>query len=321
MKFIDKVISVYKKELCTRKEENDSVFYFRHTDFEGLNANPYSFKSVKGHKLNGYFYYYDNPKKNRLIVFDHGMGAGHYSYLREIETLAKHGYLVFSYDHTGCVDSEGEHIGGFCQSLVDLNDAISALKEINELKGYSISVVGHSWGGYSTLNIASLHKDLTSVVAISGYLSVKDMLAQTFKFPVSFIRKHAYRVEQQNNPYFIEANAIDSLSNFKGKALVIHSKGDKLVDYNRHFKKLYSALSKKENIKFISLDDKEHNPHYTKDAIIYKNEFYKKFKEAIKENKLVTDEEKQAFKNSFDWYRMTCQDKQIWNEIFKVLDN
>ena len=55
MKFIDKVMSIYKKELFTRKEENDSVFYFRHTDFEGLNAKPYSFESVKGHKLNGYF--------------------------------------------------------------------------------------------------------------------------------------------------------------------------------------------------------------------------------------------------------------------------
>ena len=250
MKFIDKVMSIYKKELFTRKEENDSIFYFRHTDFEGLNATPYSFESVKGHKLNGYFYYYDNPKKNRLIVFDHGMGAGHYSYLREIETLAKHGYLVFSYDHTGCVDSEGENIGGFCQSLVDLNDAIASLKTIKELKDYKISVMGHSWGGYSTLNIASLHKDLASVIAISGYISVSDMIAQTFKFPMNFIRKYAYRLEQQNNPYFIEANAIDSLSSFEGKALIMHSKGDKLVDYNRHFKKLQRALHKKENIKF-----------------------------------------------------------------------
>lgn len=321
MKFIDKVMSIYKKELFTRKEENDSIFYFRHTDFEDLNATPYSFESVKGHKLNGYFYYYDNPRKNRLIVFDHGMGAGHYSYLREIETLAKHGYLVFSYDHTGCVDSEGENIGGFCQSLVDLNDAIASLKNIKELKDYKISVMGHSWGGYSTLNIASLHKDLASVIAISGYISVSDMIAQTFKFPMNFIRKYAYRLEQQNNPYFIEANAIDSLSSFEGKALIMHSKGDKLVDYNRHFKKLQRALHKKENIKFISLENKEHNPHYTFDAVNYKKDFYQKFKEAKKENRLNSLEEKQSFKDSFDWYKMTCQDTQIWEEIFNVLDN
>ena len=32
-------------------------------------------------------------------------------------------------------------------------------------------------------------------------------------------------------------------------------------------------------------------------------------------------EEKQAFKNSFDWYKMTEQDEMIWQEIFNVLDN
>ena len=91
--------------------------------------------------------------------------------------------------------------------------------------------------------------------------------------------------------------------------------------YNRHFKKLYRALCKKENIKFISLENKEHNPHYTLDAVNYKKEFYQKFKDAKKENKLSTVEEKQAFKNSFDWYKMTAQDEIIWQEIFNVLDN
>ena len=39
---------------------------------------------------------------------------------------------------------------------------------------------------------------------------------------------------------------------------------------------------KKENIKFISLENKEHNPHYTLDAVNYKKEFYQKFKDAKK---------------------------------------
>lgn len=321
MSIKEKVLTIYKKELFVRKEENDSVFYYRNKDFKGLNAKPFSFNSIKGHKLNGNFYFYDDYKKNHLIVFDHGMGAGHYSYLREIEKLASHGFLVFSYDHTGCVDSEGENIGGFTQSLVDLNDAINALKEIDELKDYDISVVGHSWGGYSTLNIVSLHKDIKHIVAIAGYISVKEMIAQTFKFPMNFMRKHAYRLEQHNNPYFIELNAIDSLSTYQGKALILHSKDDKLVNYNRHFLKLKTALIYKENIKFISFNDKNHNPHYTNQAIMYKQEFFDKFKEYKKENKLNSVEEKQNFKNSFDWKKMTNQDEMVWNEIFNVLDN
>ena len=53
----------------------------------------------------------------------------------------------------------------------------------------------------------------------------------------------------------------------------------------------------------------------------YKDEFFNKYKKALKENKLATPEQRSEFKASFDWDKMTVQDETVWNEIFTFLDN
>jgi len=145
MLFEKYVLKIYRKNLFTRNDNADGIFYFTPEDFPGLKAHPYCFKARAGHDLKGFFYYYDAPIPGRLLVFDHGMGNGHRAYMREIETLARAGFLVFSYDHTGCMASGGKHIGGFAQSLADLDDCIKTLKRDEFLQNREICVVGHSW--------------------------------------------------------------------------------------------------------------------------------------------------------------------------------
>ena len=74
------------------------------------------------------------------------------------------------------------------------------------------------------------------------------------------------------------------------------------------------------NIRFLLVDGKVHNPHYTADAVAYKNAFFKTYKKMKKKKKLVTDEQKAAFVKQYDWHRMTAQDDTVWAEIFKHLD-
>lgn len=312
----NKILNIYKKTVFTRKEEDSKVFYFRKENFPRLNSKAYAFKSSKGFILQGYFYYYTNINKQHLIIFDHGMGAGHYAYLREIELLAKEGYLVFAYDHTGCVESEGDSIGGFGQSLVDLDDAINCIETIEELKDYSVSVIGHSWGGYSTLNICALHPNIKSIIAISGFISVKEMIKQTFKFPFCFMRKSIYELESKSNPQFIDYNAINSLSNYQGKALIIHSDDDKTVSYNNNFLKMKKALKNNKNIEFLTVKGKNHNPNYSYEALRCKDAFFKD----LQKNKQTIINEK-SFKESYDWFKITEQDLSVWNIIFRVLEN
>ena len=180
MIFLNQVKKIYNKQVLTRFKDYGTIYYFSEKDFPRLNRYPYSFKGSDGQRLQGYFYCYENPINKRLVIFEHGMGGGHRSYFREIEMLAKHGFLVFSYDHTGCMESEGENTRGFSQSLNDLDCCMKALKNEKCLDGYDFSVMGHSWGGFSSMNIPALYPEISHVVAMSGFISVFEMIKQIF---------------------------------------------------------------------------------------------------------------------------------------------
>ena len=222
---------VYLKKLYTRIIPDEATFYFSVNDFPGLTVSPYSLSSSDGHSLSGYFYSYAGYDPSRIVILEHGMGPGHVSYMPEIEMLASHGYLVFTYDHTGCRESGGENIGGFIQSLKDLDDVITTFKSDKEYSRRKISVIGHSWGGFSTLNIAAWHPDITHAVAISGFVSVKRIIDQYFaKFPFG-VAKRLYLEECGKNREYIETDAATVLKTSPVKTMIIHSKGDKKVNF------------------------------------------------------------------------------------------
>ena len=316
-KFYDKLEERYKKVVMTRKEDTGILFYFKADDF-GLITTDFSFKTKKGYTLNGHFYHYGNPRPDRLVVFEHGMGVGHRAYFREIERIAREGYLVYSYDHTGCTESEGEYIMGLGGSLPDLDDCISALID----KGFdskNISVIGHSWGGYSTMNILSRHPSLKNVVALSGFVSVKDMQKQVTPKCIAIFRPHFYKMEKALNPDHYKSSAIESLTNTEKPVLIIHSIDDNSVHIT-HFIKLQKALKNKQTIKFLKLDGKLHHPTYTYEAVNYREEFFKEHNKRVKEGQAVNKEEQDVFLKSYDWYKMTNQDEDIWRIIFDFLE-
>lgn len=320
MIFLEKVKKIYGKQVLTRFKDYGTVYYFSEKDFTGLAKESFSFHGSQGQKLQGYFYSYENPVRGRLVIFDHGMGGGHRSYFREIEMLAKHGYLVFSYDHTGCMESEGENTRGFSQSLNDLDCCIKALKNEASLDGYDISVMGHSWGGFSSMNIPCLHPEISHIVAISGFVSVFEMIKQIF-FGIKGFYRYFYAIEEKNNPVFSKVNSVESLKHTNTKALIIHSSDDKTVNVKKHFNILQKGLKDNKNISFLLVDGKNHNPNFTTAAVKYKDEFFRILSKKLKNKELKTDEEKKAFVEGFDWRKMTEQDEKIWEKIFDFLDN
>lgn len=310
----------FREAVYTRYDELPYVFLFRHSDFDGLKREPFTVKSSLGHNLQGYFHYYDNPIKNRLIVFDHGMYGGHRSYMREIEMLCKHGYLVYAYDHTGCLESGGETTGGFSQSLRDLDEVIAALKEVPELKGYEFSVVGHSWGGFATLNIPRFHPEIKKIVALSGFISPKEIIYQHAKGLFKLFVNRVYKNEVAGNPKYMECSAIDTLANSDTEALIFHSPNDHMVNYQRHFLKLKDALGDRKNLTFVTVEGGDHNPNYTKAALLAKQDFQAKLRDKLKSKALNTKEECKEFVDSLDWYQITEQNDEVWTQIFEFLD-
>ena len=310
----------YRARVHARANELDCVFYFSHENFEGMKRERHEFCSSMGHTLSGNFYYYGERRTDRIVVFEHGMGAGHRSYMREIELIARHGYTVFSYDHTGCAESGGESTNGFAQSLRDLNDAICELKSIDEYKNAEISVIGHSWGGFSTLNIGALHPDITHLVAMAGFVSVERILKASLTGFISRFYDRALEIETAANPEFVDFSAEESLKKTEASLLVIHSRDDSIVDYNVNFAYLEKALADRKNTKFLSCEGKDHNPSYTEDAVEYKSVFLKSLRRKLTRRALKTEKACEDFKSGFDWYRMTAQDEAVWNEIFDFLE-
>ena len=308
------VVNTFKKMMYTRCDNFGLAYYFSDKDFSGLNKTSYQFKSSQGHMLQGYIYDYDNPIPNKVIVFDHGFGGGHQSYMKEIEKLCRAGFKVFAYDHTGCMESGGETPNGMAQSLCDLNDCIENIKTTN-FKDYEIYVIGHRWGGFSTLNISGIHPEIKKVVVISGFVSVERIVNDFFDGPLKGYRKAIMKLETESNPYFVRFNGIDSLKKSPADVLLIYSTNDTLVKEKTQYQVLYNELKDRPNTKFMLLNNKGHNPNYTEAAVKYLNEYTVLKNKLLKKNKLNKEQARIDFVNSFDWNRMTEQDEQVWKEI------
>ena len=317
MIFEKQIEKIYRNSMFIRNDNASGIFYFSHGDFPGLQAYPYSFPAIAGHTLKGNFYRYENPIPGRVVVFDHGMGNGHRAYMREIEQLAKAGFLVFSYDHTGCMESGGENTGGFAQSLNDLDACMTALEAEKALDGYTFSVMGHSWGGFSTMNICALHPKITHVVSMSGFVSVELVLRQMISGILAPYRSSLLALENRTNPYYSHFHAVESLSNTTAQVLLIYSSDDSIVSKEMHYDTLCAGLSGKENIRLMLVEGKDHNPNFTSDAVQYKNAFFKELTRREKKKLLDTPEKRKAFMDSFDWYRMTAQDEEVWAAIIE----
>lgn len=307
----------YHNAVYARNDADGTLHYFSHKDFDGLQAVPYSFASSKGHTLHGYFYSYPNPLPARLVVFDHGMGGGHRAYMKEIEKLCAKGLMVLAYDHTGCMRSEGDTTGGFAQSLRDLDDCLKSLSKLGGGVPYDISVVGHSWGGFAAMNIGAFHPEVRRIVAISGFVSVENILEQKFGGILKNVGKRFYQQAKRQDPKFAGVNALDSLKKTRAKVLLIHSEDDKMVSVEG-FDLLKTALEHRPNFTFLKVYHKGHNPNYTEQAVRYKEAFFATYPKAKK--KLKTKEEKAAFVAAQDWHKMTEQDTRVWEHIFAALE-
>ncbi len=320
MIFEKQVLGMYRGMAYTRCDDAGLAYYFSAKDFPGLSATPYPFTASAGHALQGYIYHYEGYDPSQLIIFDHGFFGGHRSYMKEIEMLCRHGYRVFAYDHTGCMESGGETPNGMAQSLCDLNDCLNQIKSDAQFDGLDLSVMGHSWGGFSTLNISALHPEISHVVVMSGFVSVETLVNSFFAGLLKGYRRAVMDLERASNPKFVDFHAVDSLAASTAKVLLIYSENDQMCRKHPHFDLLKVGLSDKENIRFLQVPDKGHNPNYTTDAVQYLAQYTKMQRKMLRKGLLSTPEQRAAFVASFDWNRMTAQDETVWKEIFAALD-
>ena len=312
------VSALYKKYVVKRYDGDGIVKYYTYEDFPGLNAAPIEFKTPQGVTLRGNVYSYPGADGESLVVFSHGIGGGHRSYLREIERLCRAGFRVVGYDNCGCFASEGENIRGLTESLNDLVACVAWLRGQERFAEAKLSVVGHSWGGYAAANVLNFRKDIHAVVAISAFVSVREFLAAFLNGKMKLIRRGVCRFERRANPGFVDSNAVDALKDTGAKVLFIHSRDDGVVSVSVGLDYVRGRVDNP-NVRFLELDGKKHNPHYAADAVDYMNASFGEYNKLVAKKKLKTDDEKRAYCADFDYRRMTEQDENVWKDIIDLI--
>ncbi|MCQ2412318.1 MAG: alpha/beta fold hydrolase [Sphaerochaetaceae bacterium] len=312
------VSMVYKKMFVKRYDDNHITHYFSYQDFPGLQAKPISFMTPQGLKVKGNIYSYEGSNTNDLVIFCHGIGGGHRSYMREIELVARNGYEVLSYDNIGCFESEGSSIRGMTESLNDLDSCLTFIQSDSELCKRRISLIGHSWGGYAVGNILSFYKNIYSVGIISTFDSLDAVFGLGFGGKMKMFKKGIIAYEKKMNPKYIDCSISKALENTTAKVVMIHSKDDSMINIDAGLGYVQARVQNP-NVRFVTVDGKHHNPNYTEDAVNYMNATFGEFNKLVKEKALKTFEEKREYMNKVDWVRMTEQDPVVWKELLENL--
>ncbi len=269
--------------ISKRCEGNENLKYLKAKNFDNLNALPISFKSDKNQTLNGFLYSSAKVDAYKaLIVFSHGMGAGHLAYTTEINYFAQKGYMVLAYDNTGTCTSEGDKLKGFAQGIIDLKHALKFANERNELKDMPIVLVGHSWGAYSVCNVSAIYESdkIKGIVAFSPFNSmnklIRDIAKSQTKINLSIL-----------SPFFDLINLIrfgkvgvlrtcDTINDNSIPTLIMHGGNDMQVTVkNSPVGKPYK-ISNNKNARTVLYESKYHNVYLAKDAEQYLNDIFAK---------------------------------------------
>lgn len=243
-----------------RYDGNPRLDYYYPEDL-GLCHDDFSFKSGR-FLLRGSRYWVEAKKAEALVVFFHGIGAGRNAYMKEIAALAKEGYLVYAYDNTGCMDSEGTYIKGIGQTAKDQAAFFAWLEKDPRSKGLRRYAVGHSWGGYSALLSAKKEFKVEKIVSLAGF-------SQPSRQYASYLRPHWLRALRPEISLFLflqlgpygDIDAVKRIKRSNVKLLYIQGNEDQMVPMDAGMNDLRKRLGKRPNTEFVIVNHQGHNPY------------------------------------------------------------
>lgn len=302
---------LYKTKWVTRQDKEIGVPYYRTSDFNGLKEESFSFVNSRGLKIHYYYFYYDNYKEDKIVLFLHGLAPGHAAYFAEINALAKLGYKVLTLDYTGCGDSEGKYLGSMNAPTGDVNELLDLLK-----LDKPVFLVGHSLGGYTALNIINLRKEITKAVVISGFLSIISIGKALIKS--DFFGRGIMRYEAKVYPEYKNLDNFKYLNETTDDIFFIQSIDDGMVPYRIALEVVESINNP--HIKTLRLTNRKHNPNYTDAAVNYMNEVFGEYYRLIREKKIKTSEDKINYFKDVSIANLTEQDEQLFNQIAEFIN-
>lgn len=262
-------------------------------------------------KLQGYFYPCRGAKG--MVVVCHGMHAGADDYIPFIEYFVRNGFAVFSYDCQGTYASEGDSTVGMCTPLVNLDHALTYIKNHKQLSRYPLFLFGHSWGGYAATSVLSIHKNICGCAAVapfnSGYTLFVEKGAQ-YMAPFGDMLKINFP-EQFLNAYqkilfgeYIKYSAVKGINSTDIPVYIAHGNRDFVISFGHQSVISHRNEIRKKNVTYYIGTDAQagHNTIlHSLRAVAYQEKVKKDLKRLQKEyDRDLTQEELTEFCNGVD---------------------
>ena len=304
----------YSVAFGSRCDKNPLLKYFTAEDFS---LTVKKVEAGKGRQtLCGGIYTKDGVEKRRtLVIFCHGLGAGHAAYMTEINYFCEMGYTVLALDSRGCHLSGGRSIKGMYSGVVTAKAAIDFARSQEQFAGFKICLVGHSWGGYSVL-CASAERKVDGVVALSApsspvatiYCGAKSVIPA---FLAALLCPFIWLIDLFNFGLKSNKSAPVCAKRSGVPVLLIHGDRDDVVPIG---KSAYAKAEGENIVKYLA-SGKSHNPYNTPAAQEMMIELSQKLAAARK----MSEEEKQYFKE-FDFAAATQEDNEVMGAIYDFIE-
>ena len=317
-----------------RHEKRDINRIFGEFDYsrvkERLPRDTFFFPSSRL-KLQGYFYPCDNAKG--MVVVCHGMRAGADDYIPFIEFFVHNGYAVFTYDCQGTYASEGNSTVGMCTPLVNLDHALTYIKNDKQLSKYPLFLFGHSWGGSAATAVLSIHKNLCGCSAVapfnSGYtLFVEKGEQYTSLFPdtmrIDFPKEFLDTYQKLLFKDYTKYDAVQGINSTDVPVYIAHGNHDSVIGFAHQSVISHRDEIRKSNVTYYIGTDTQaghntilHSPR----AVAYQNKVENELKRLKKEyGRELTREEMTEFCSSIDHALYSEVNMEMMQDILNMFN-
>ena len=174
-----------------------------------------------------------------------------------------------------------------------------------------IVVVGHSLGGYTSLNIINLRKEIKKAAILSGFLSAESIIGPIIKN--KFFSSRILKYEKKVYPEYYDLKNIDYLKTTDDDLFFIQSEDDSMIPYSVSLKVVEEIDNK--NIRTLKVQNRKHNPNYSDAAINYMNEVFGGYYSLLRQKKLKTDAEKINYFKDVSLSKLVEQDEEMFDQI------
>lgn len=265
---------ISKKVLIHRWDGSPALPYYAASDFD-LIEEKFSFYSGKW-KLYGSRYLIKSCNPKAVVIFFHGIGAGRNAYTKVIAELAQRGYLVYAFDNTGTMQSEGPSIYGFGQINKDEKAFFYFLDHDSKARGLPRYAIGHSWGGYAAFMALNPLYKVDKCVSLSGFDRVSSVFMALTKHEKSLMLRALFKLYCHNKLGADgDRSSLEMLKMTKIPILYIQGSEDKIIPRHVSGELFKKELASHPNVRFLDVMGQGHVPYLSPEAERYLNSLEK----------------------------------------------